>query len=209
MIELKQEIVERLSSKGILAYVAASIAGSGEASTAALAGLVKAQTGVMLEGLKELAVEAPDAVRASGRGKWQCGALMAGTGVIVQNLDSERYKTFVDDLYTYWNFLNPLIPFSLSGKDGAVIKRFLRDHPDWEREDITKALKHRIISIVKHGAASRSEPFYSWVGSLDKFAAGPINQYGRPVEGSGKHGQAISIEQQNSLARAAVLSGQG
>ena len=61
-VTIDTSIVEGLSSNGVLAYVAAKIADGTEATTAALAGLVRCRTGVMLEGIKELAVAAPELV---------------------------------------------------------------------------------------------------------------------------------------------------
>ena len=203
MMELKQEILEKLSSKGILAYVAVSLAGNAEATTASLAGLVRAQTTVMLDGLKELAVAAPETVR-QGKKRWLCGKVDGQ----VQNLDcTDRYREMVDDLKKYWDYLNPGWAFAMNGKEGIAIRRFLSDYPSWTRDQWVHCLRNRIISIKNYAAVSRSEPVFRWVGDLPKFAAGPLNAYGRPAEGSGKHGDAVTLEERNRAAKQAYLAG--
>jgi hypothetical protein len=198
MICLRKEILDKLSSRGVLAYVAVSMAGDVEATTAALAGLVRCQTGVMLEGLKEFAIEAPEAIRQEARGKWVCGN---GQSVGLQNLDSERYKAFVDDLKKFWDFLNPSVPFSIGAREGAAIKRFLSDHREWTRDMWRTALNNRARSPV-----NRSQPIFAWIGRLEEYAASPLNEFGRPQEGTGKHGQAVSVEHANRAAKQAFLA---
>lgn len=207
MICLERETLDKLSSKGILAYVAVMQAGDAVATTAALAALVRAQTAVMLEGIKELEVEAPRAIGKLAKGKWKCGS--GGEGLVVQNLDSDRYRLFVDDIKKYWEFLNPVTPpFSMGAMDGAAIRRFLSNHREWSQEHWRKALNSRARSVERHGAGSRSASIFSWVQKLADYSAGPLNEYGKPVEGTGKHGQAVSVELANSEAKRAYLNGQ-
>jgi hypothetical protein len=198
-------IIEKLSSKGILAYIAVSLAEDTEATTAALAGLVRAQTGVMLEGLKELAVAAPEFIAKAPKNKWRCGVVKAGEGVILQSLESERYRVFVDDLKKYWDFLNPGLPFEMGGKDGVQIRRFLADHRQWTQEQCLIALRHRAISVVKFGAESRTRPLWTWVGQLDNYAAGPLDRFNKPVEGNG-NGKAAIREQSNRQGDEAYIA---
>ena len=135
-ITLQKEIIEKLSSKGVLAYVAVSLADGTEASTAVLAGLVRCQTAVMLEGIKELVIEAPELIgKVSKKKSWRCGVVKAGSGEVVQILDSEteRRKSFIDDLKRYWEWGNRT-PFTMDGRDGQAISNFLRTHRDWDRD---------------------------------------------------------------------------
>lgn len=205
-MELQDALIHQLSSKGILAYVAVAQAGDGTASTATLAGLVKAQTSAVLEGLKELSTVCPQVVGQGGRGKWRCGK--GGEGLVVQNLDSQRYPLLVDDLQKYWQFLNPAVPFSISGADGAAIRQFLRDKPGWNQEHWLEALRHRARSVVQYGKGSRTESFYTWIRRLGDYAAGPINEYGNSAEGSGNARKAIAVVQGNRAAREAFLANQ-
>jgi hypothetical protein len=207
-IQLDVMVLRRLSCAGVLAYVAVKMAEGSEATSGVLAGLVKSRSGVMSEGLKELSVEMPGLVaKKKGSTKWLCGEIKAGEGVVVQNLDSERYRLFVDDLFKYWNFLNPNTPFSMGGKDGAQIRLFLEDHPEWVQRDWLVALRNRAVSVTKHGHASASQPLWVWVGRLGDYSAGALNQYNKPVEGSGKNGKAIATEDSNRAARESVLAG--
>lgn len=201
-IQLDTAVLDRLTSCGVLAYVAVKMAEGSEATTAALAGLVKTRTGIMLEGLKELSVEMPGLVekKKSKSQKWCCGEIKAGDGVVVQSLDSERYRLFVDDLKKYWDYLNPDLAFEMGGKDGSQIRIFLRDHRGWVQETWLTALRYRAISIVKYGHATRTEPLWTWVGYLAEYVAGPKNQFNKPVEGSGKHGEASVTRDRNREA---------
>ena len=203
MIQLENEVIEKLSSKGVLAYVAVLLADGTEASTAALAGLVRCQSGVMLEGLKELTVAVPERV-VKAKNKWRCGMVKAGDGVVVQNLDSERYRLFVDDLKKYWDFLNPTLPFSIGAKDGVQIRMFLADHREWTQENWLQALRNRVVSVVKYGNASRSQPIWVWVGRLGDYAAGYLNGYNRPVEGV--DGKTEQIRDRNREAVASAIA---
>jgi hypothetical protein len=211
-IKIDTAIVEGLSVNGTLAYLAVSMAGGTEATTAALAGLVKCKTGNMASGLKELSVAAPGIVSRARNPKtgklnnhWVCGAVKAGDGVLLQNLDSERYRMFVDDLQKYWTNVNPDLPFEMNGKDGVRIRQFLLDHRYWIQEDWRMALNHRKTSVLKYKNASRSQPIWMWIGRLDEYASGPLNEYGKPVEGNG-NGKAAIREEINRQGNAEFLS---
>ena len=98
-VTIDTSIIESLSSNGVLAYVAVKIAEGSEATTAALAGLVRCKTGNMRDGMKELTVAVPELVTRARNPKtgkfnnhWCCGVVKAGDGVVLQNLDSERYR---------------------------------------------------------------------------------------------------------------------
>lgn len=204
-LTINTEIIDKLSSKGVLAYVAALMANGAEASTASLAGLVRCQTAVMLEGLKEVSVEVPELV-AKVKTKWRCGVVKSGDGVLLQSLESERYRLFVDDLKKYWDFLNPTLPFEMGGKDGVQIRRFLSDHRQWIQDDWRVALNNRKTSVVKYRNASRSQPLWVWVGRLDDYSAGALDPYNRPVEGDG-NGKAAIREQSNRQGNEEYLAG--
>ena len=122
MIELNEDIQSKLSSKGTLAYVAVIIAGNAVATTAALAATVRCTTAAMSEGLKELAVEAPTLPSKASKTKWKCGDQTITT---VQNLDSERYRAFVDDLKKYWDYVN-----QRTGVEFAIVSDRRSAHSD-------------------------------------------------------------------------------
>lgn len=206
MICLNPEILTKLTSRGVLAYVAVSIAGDNILSTASLAALVRAQTSVMLEGLKELSSEYPEKVRLEKRGRWACGIGGGGGGPILGIDVSLRFRDLIDDLKKYWDYLNPTIAFSFSGGDGHAVRAFLSDHPTWTRKMWQDALNYRAQSVKNFGNASRTERLVGWVRRLGDYAGGPLNQFNKPVEGSGNAGKAIANELANSQAVAAYLS---
>jgi hypothetical protein len=199
-VVLKQEIIDKLSHNGIMAYVAVSLAGNVEATTAVLAASVRVQTAVMLDGLKELAVEAPMLVGQAKKGWWHCGDYIPGTALVAESSKSDRYAAFVDDLKKYWDHLNPRLPFSMGAADGFAIRQFLQANKEWGQEHWRAALSNRAKSPV-----SKSAPFYSWIRKLGEFAAEPLNEYNKPQEGTGKKGAAISVEEANRSAREQVL----
>lgn len=203
MICVNPEIISKLSSKGVLAYVAVRMAGDAVATTAALAGLVHASTSILLEGLKELEMTSPETVtRAEGK-KWRCG-----DGGSVQVLESSlRLRDLIEDISKYWSFLSPEVPFSFTAADGMAVKAFLNEHPKWDRKMWQDALQSRARSVKTHGNASRTQDIVKWIRKLGDYAAGPLNEYGKPVEGSGNAGKAIAVEQANRAATAAYLNG--
>lgn len=203
MICLNPEILAKLSSKGILAYVAVSMAGDSELTTATLAALVRAQTAVMLEGLKELAAEAPEKVRQNKKERtWTCGSGSNGASPIpILGIDASlRFRDLVEDLKKYWDFLNPEVPFQFSGSDGVAVRAFLSDHQQWTREMWQEALQNRGRSVKLYGNGSRTQGLVGWVRKLGDYAGGPLNEFGKPIEGGGKHGQAIAVRQFNREA---------
>lgn len=205
MIKLHNDILEKLSHRGILAYVAVTLAGDATLTTATLAGSVKVGSAIMLEGLKELSVMTPEAV-IQKKNQWVCGL---GSGEEpVRNPDLDRFRALTEDLKKYWDFLNPELPFSMGGKDGVAIKQFLKDHMNWTQEMWRVALNNRKNSVVYFAHGSRTEAFFTWVRKLGDYFAGPQNSYNKPVEGSGKHGKVISLEQQNNLAKQQYLGRQ-
>ncbi len=202
-ITLDTTIIEKLSSKGVLAYIAVVMADGTEASTASLAGLVRCQTAVMLEGLKELCVQAPERVGKSGT-KWRCGVVKAGGGEILQNLDSqsERRKAFIDDLKKYFEWANPGLSFTMIAMDGVAINRFLRLHKDWTQDMWRKALNNRAKSEVNH-----AQGLLSWVDRLAEYSASPLDRYGKPmVNGGGRHGEAANVRERNREAVAIAVA---
>lgn len=203
-ITLQTEIIERLSSKGVLAYVAVTLAEGSEATTAVLAALVRCQTAVMLEGLKELVLEAPELAGKAPKNKWRCGVVQVGAGEVVQNLESsmERRKSFIDDLKIYWDHRNPNFQFSMDAQDGLQIKRFLDSHPDWTQDMWRSALNNRGKSDVNH-----AQRLFSWVGKLSEYSASPLDRYGKPMlNGGGKHEEAATVRQRNREAVESAIS---
>jgi hypothetical protein len=209
-MEIESALIEQLSWRGILACVAVKLAGTSEATTASLAGLVKCQTAIMLDGLKELSVVAPDLVAKGDKAKWRCGVVKAGDGVVLQNLDSDKYRAFVDDLKKYWDFMqvsmppNCQLPFRMDGRDGIQIRQFLAKHSGWTQEMWRGALNNRSISVLKLGVGSRVEPLWKWIAKLDMYLAGAIDKYGNQVNPNGK---AAEVRERNNSAREQYLSG--
>lgn len=201
-VSLEKSIIDNLSSRGVLAYVAVKIAWGTQATTAALADLVRAQTSAMLEGLKELSLAAPGLVRKD-KSRWVCGNAHFGNSEPVQTLESGRFQLFMDDMKKYWDFLNQDIPFEVTPADGMAIRRFLSNHRAWTQDEWRQALNNRKAS-VKLGQASRTEPFHVWMDKLATYAAGPLDRFYKPLEGD-RHGKVIGIQHANREAGSRFL----
>jgi hypothetical protein len=202
MIQLDEKLIENLSYKGVLAYVAASYAGSGVYTTYLLATSVQCTTGLMRDGMGELAIQHPTVVQwLKTERKWQIAGA-ASTGQILQE-ESIRRINLLDDIRAYWNHLNPDRPFLFSGPDGAAVGQFLKRHREWSRRDWQMALNNRAKSVI-----NKSEPIYKWLSKLEEYASGPLDQYMKPMtNGGGRVGKAIDLEVSNRAAREAAVSG--
>ena len=200
-ITLRQDLIEQLSASGVMAYVAVKMAEPGIITTAALSLRVHVTSAKMREGLDNLSLIAPDIVSRATKTKWRCGEVKAGDGQITgEGVKAERFQAFVDDLKKYWDYKNTT-PFTMDGRDGQAINNWLKKHSMWTQEEWRQALRNRAKSVVNH-----SSPLYVWVGRLEEFSAGPLNEFGKPLNGSGKHGSAIAVEESNRSSREAFLN---
>lgn len=198
MIQISEAIIEKLSSKGILAYVAVNVAGCGVYTSAALASVVHCTTAVMLEGMKDLADHQPEVVQWKEK-KWYVGGAENPVGAL--QVQSERRIQLIDDLKKSWDHLNQDLPFSFTSTDGMAVSKFLRDHPEWTVQDWRKALNYRIRSE----GLVRSQPAFMFLKTLEKYSSGPLDRYGKAMEhGPGAQGKALGVEAANRAAREAV-----
>jgi len=200
-ITLKEEVIEHLGYKAILAYVAIQRRGSGQWTTPHLAACVNlTQNKIMQEGLEQLSEAHPELlVKVKGKG-WSVG----GEKKQLQILDCEdtRRRELLDDLKKFWEHYNPT-QFTMNAADGNVVRIFLRQHKDWNRDMWRRALNNRGRSEVNH-----SEAIYRWMSRLPEYLESPVDRYGKPMQhGGGELGKAISREVGNSAARQAVISG--
>lgn len=196
-MEVSTEIIQNLTHKGTLAYLAVLIRGGGEWSTAHLAGAVNARTEILRDGLEELSQRYPAVVQKGKARKW-----VSGSAVLLQNLDSRR-ADLLDDLKRYWDHMNGVdVPFEFSAADGASVAMFLRTHPNWNQEMWRAALNNR----CKSEAVNHLRPFHKWIGSLVTYVNGPLDEFGKPRGKGGNHGRQISTEQLNSAARQQAIA---
>jgi hypothetical protein len=201
VIQLNEKLIEKLTFKGVLAYVAVSYAGSGVYTTALLASAVQSTTGLMREGMGELAIHYPTIVQwLSQARRWQIGGAPGSMEVLEE--ESVRRINLIDDISKYWTFLNPEVPFSFGAPDGNAVRQFLKRNRQWKREDWQKALNNRAKSVI-----NKSDPVYRWLVGLEAYASSPLDQYMKPMtNGGGRAGKAIDLEQANSAARQAAIA---
>jgi hypothetical protein len=204
VIQLSEQIIGKLTWKGILAYVAVNLAGCGRYTTATLATAVHCAGAAMREGMGELAVHDPFVVQwAKRERRWVVG----GDSKPLNTVEKETHRRLdlIDDLKKYWDHLNPHLPFDMSGSDGNAIMQFLKKHREWTQPMWRQALRNRAKSeIVK------SDPIYRWMSSLDRFFDSPLDRYSQPMpNGGGANGKAVGVEVANSAAREAALNSTG
>lgn len=201
MVQLSEEIIEKLTYRGVLAYVAVSVAGSGVYTTALLASSVRCKTETMKDGMDELSVHHPDVVQWIAKKKrWYIGGAANPVGALEEK--DRRRENLVDDLKRYWDFLNPQTPFSFGAPDGFAVGQFLKRNRAWSRAMWIGALRNRCKSEI-----NKSESIYRWLSKLEEYAAGPLDRYMKPLEGAGKHGEAVSREAANRAARESLTQG--
>lgn len=205
MIQISETIVENLSAKGVLAYVAVNVAGCGVYSTAALASAVHCSTAAMREGMQNLEDNHPEVVKwVKKEKKWFVGGMTNPVGAIQEQ--SERRQQFIEDLKKYWDHLNPNLAFSFGQITGTQVGLFLRRNPRWERKDWRQALNNR----TRSEGLVRTMPIASVVKSLEMYAAGPLDRYGKALEfGGAAHGKALGIEAANRAARQVITAANG
>ena len=200
MVNLDAGILANLETyRGTLAYLAVSVRGECEGTTAYFGEVVNCQTAVMREGLEELSRLFPDVVKKGKKAKWVVGSGKAAEeGVQILDSIAGWRHDFIDDLKKYWDWGNPGRKFTMNGKDGKQIAMFLKEHKDWTQETWRKALRNRCMSEVNH-----AQPLWVWVGRLAEYSATPIDRFGKPMPNGvgGKHGEAITREQGNRSAR--------
>ncbi len=207
-ITLKTELLESLTYRGVLAYVAAQALGDGSWTTAQLAQAVSCNTSLMLEGMQELHGVAPEIVGKQIKTKWPVGTGMA-SDERVQILDSAaaRKKDFLDDLKKAFEWANEDLPFSMNAADGKAVGKWLKENPNWNRADWRKALNHRYKSegIVK------TQKLYLWLPRLVEYREAPLDRFGKvmPFGVGGSVGKAIGVEQGNREAREAAVAAAG
>lgn len=202
MIQLNEKLIEKLTYKGVLAYVAVSYAGSGVFTTAILASAVQSTTSLMRDGLGELAIHYPTMVQWLKQDKrWKIAEGSPGSMQVLEE-ESVRRGNLIDDLKKYWDHLNPELPFSFSGADGNAVRHFLKRNREWTREVWQKALNNRVKSVI-----NKSEPIYRWLARLEEYSSTPLDQYMKPMtNGGGKLGKAIDLEHGNRAAREAAVA---
>jgi hypothetical protein len=201
-ITLRSDILNTLTYRAVLAYVAVSALGDGEWTTAQLASMVKCNSSLMGEGLQELSSVARTVVDRASRMKWKVGSGSPDTtALVVMDERRIRRREFTDDLKMYWEHQNKGVPFAMTPRDCKAVDQFLRDNPTWERRMWQRALNNRFHSVV-----NRSQQLFSWVPRLVDYFDYPLDAYGKPRGENGKHEQAATTEAGNRLAREQAIA---
>ena len=207
-IKLKSELLEGLTYRGVLAYVASSALGDGKWKTAALAGAVACNTSLMLEGMGELVAAAPMFAAKGAKGTWVVGSGVASTETVqILELDQARRRDFLDDLKNSFEWANPGLPFTMNAADGKAVGSWLKDNKHLTRSEWKRAIYFRYMSegIIK------TQRLYLWLSRLNEYLNAPKDRFGKEMPNGigGKYGEALAREQSNDAARRAAVAAAG
>lgn len=204
-IIIHSEVVEMVTYRGVLAYVAVRTLGDGRWTTAQLAKVVSCNTSLMLEGMQELHGVAPEYVHKQDKMKWPLGSGVAdGEKVQILESDSARRKDFLDDLKNSFEWANNGMPFTMNAADGRAVQAWLKENKHITRPEWKKAIYYRYMSegIIK------TQRLYLWLGRLNEYLDAPKDRFGKSMPNGigGKHGEAIGREQGNYAARQSAVA---
>jgi hypothetical protein len=99
-------------------------------------------------------------------------------------------RNAIMDKYMAVNRVSP----AWNGREAKCLSNFLREHSSWPTEKILECIRDRFRSEIN----TAQEPRY-WIERLAEFAAGPLNAYGKPKNGSNGNGNS---KEANRLADA-------
>jgi len=106
-------------------------------------------------------------------------------------------RNAIMDVYMAMNKVSP----GWSGREAKCLANFLREHPSWTTGKILECIRDRFRSDIN----TAQEPRY-WIERLAEFAAGPLNAYGKPKNGSNGNGNSKE-DDRLARARAAINAG--
>jgi len=207
-IIIHSEVIDQVSYRGVLAYVAVQALGDGRWTTSQLANVVSCNSSLMLEGMQELNAAAPEYVHKQEKGKWPLGNGVADPDK-VQILDDKanRRIEFLDDMKLAYEHVNKGLPFTMSAADGLAVNRWLKQNKEVTREEWRKALKNR----YKSEGVVKTQALHMWVGRLLEYLEAPLDRFGKTMANGvgGKVGAAIDTEINNRSAREAAVAAAG
>ena len=206
-ITLRTDVLNVLTYRGVLAYVAAQALGDGQWTTAQLAQCVSCNSSLMLEGMGELHATVPALVGKQVKMKWPIGTGVASEeSVQILDLKAMRRTALLDDIKKIMEWATKL-PFTMGSYDGIAVARFLKTHSKVTQEEWRLALKHRFTSegIVP------GQPLHVWLDRLMEYLPGRQDKYGKlmPNGVGGKVGETLAREQSNSEARQRAVAAAG
>jgi hypothetical protein len=95
-------------------------------------------------------------------------------------LAKSRHAEFKAAILRYWESKNPGVEMPWGPAEGRNLEMWLRESPNTTIEQFTAYLRNRFRSEVNH-----AERPSRWIGNVTNFAAGPLNEFGKPINSTG------------------------
>lgn len=99
------------------------------------------------------------------------------------DLAKSRHAEFKAAVGDYWKGKNPDVQMPWGPAEGRNLEMWLRESPQTTLEQFKAFLRNRWKSEVNH-----AERPSRWIGNVTGYAAGPLDKFGRPING-GNNGQ--------------------
>jgi hypothetical protein len=95
-----------------------------------------------------------------------------------------RHEALKAEVLKYWQKANPGVDMPWDGAEGAQLGMWMSASPNTTVEQFHGFLINRYKSEVNH-----AERPSKWMRSITSYAAGPLNQYGKPMNGANGNGK--------------------
>jgi len=95
-----------------------------------------------------------------------------------------RHAKFRELFTQFWNFLNPGIEMPWDGGEAKQLASLLSANPGLTDDMLRLCLENRAHSVV-----NRSERPRSWIARVTDFASGPLDKFGKPLQGVNRNGK--------------------
>ncbi|MGA8532418.1 MAG: hypothetical protein WB622_22025, partial [Acidobacteriaceae bacterium] len=115
----------------------------------------------------------------TGTGTEKKRILSADAGAKIAKLPSDpRHAPFRAVVEAYWKHQNPGVEMPWDGSEAKQLAALLKASPNLTVEVFRRMLGNRLHSEgVNHSERARV-----WIGTVNRFASGPLNRFGQPAE---------------------------
>ena len=96
-----------------------------------------------------------------------------------------RHAEFKAVILRYWEKKNPEIEMPWGPAEGRNLAMWLKESPNTTVEQFTRWMANRFNSKVVH-----TERPSRWIGNITSFANGPLNEFGKPLNGGNSNGRS-------------------
>lgn len=102
-------------------------------------------------------------------------------------IEKIRHSEFKASILRYWESRNPSVEMPWGPSEGKNLSTWLKESPNTTVEQFTGWLRNRFKSEVNH-----TERPSRWIGNVTAFANGPIDRFGKPLQGENRNGNGAN-----------------